>query len=125
MDCAWLGTSGVSDTNAPLPTNGTTVDGKTIFEFDGTPITVSADLTLDGCMIILKGSNMKVKSTATSTPVVTLTNNGKILVSISGDNVAVGAISAFSPAYGLNIDIVKEHWNLMVVHLEMLLKVYN
>ena len=58
-------------------------------------------------MIILKGSNMKVKSTATSTPVVTLTNNGKILVSVSGDNGAVGAISAFSPAYGLNIDIVK------------------
>mgnify|MGYP002853332555 FL=1 len=107
MDCAWLDAYRDADTNAPLPTNGTTVDGKTIFEFDGTSITVSADLTLDGCMIILKGSNMKVKSTATSSPVVTLTNNGKILVSVSGDTGSVGAISAFSPAYGLNIDIVK------------------
>ena len=106
MDCAWMDAYVDPTNGAQLPTNGTTANGDTIFEFDGTPMTLSADLTLDGCVMILKGSSLKVKSTATSSPVLTLTNGGKVVVSVSPDTGAVGAISAVSPSYGLNLDIV-------------------
>jgi FlaG/FlaF family flagellin (archaellin) len=91
---------------ASLPTNGTTASGHTIFEFDGTPMTLSADLNLDGCMMILKGSSLKVKSSATTSPVLTLSNGGSVAVTVSPDTGAVGSIRAFSSSYGLNIDIV-------------------
>ena len=107
MDCAWMDAYVDPSNGAQLPTNGTTATGATIFEFDGTPMTLSADLTLDGCVMILKGSSLKVKSTATSSPVLTLTNGGKVVVSVSADTGAVGAISAVSASYGLNIDIVQ------------------
>ena len=107
MDCAWMDAYVDPTNGAQLPTNGTTATGATIFEFDGTPMTLSADLTLDGCVMILKGSSLKVKSTATSSPVLTLTNGGKVVVSVSPDTGAVGAISAVSASYGLNIDIVQ------------------
>ena len=106
MNCAWMDAYVDPSNGAQLPTNGTTASGHTIFEFDGTPMTLSADLTLDGCVMILKGSSLKVKSTATSSPVLTLTNGGKVVVSVSTDTGAVGAISAVSASYGLNLDIV-------------------
>ena len=106
MDCAWMDAYVDPSNGAGLPTNGTTASGHTIFEFDGTPMTLSADLTLDGCQMILKGSALKVKSTATSSPVLTLTNGGIVTVSVSPDTGAVGAIRAISSSYGLHLDIV-------------------
>ena len=106
MDCAWMDNYVDPNNGASLPTNGTTASGHTIFEFDGTPMTLSADLNLDGCMMILKGSSLKVKSTATSSPVLTLSNGGSIAVTVSPDTGAVGAIRAFSSSYGLHLDIV-------------------
>ena len=106
MDCAWMDNYVDPNNGATLPTNGTTASGHTIFEFDGTPMTLSADLNLDGCKMILKGSSLKVKSTATTSPVLTLSNGGSVAVTISPDTGAVGAIRAFSSSYGLNIDIV-------------------
>ncbi len=106
MDCAWMDNYVDPNNGASLPTNGTTASGHTIFEFDGTPMTLSADLNLDGCMMILKGSSLKVKSSATSSPVLTLSNGGSVAVTVSPDTGAVGAIRAFSSSYGLNIDIV-------------------
>ncbi len=105
MDCAWMDAYVDPNNGAQLPTNGTTANGDTIFEFDGTPMTLSADLTLDGCVIVLKGSSLKVKSTATSSPVLTLTDGGKVVVTTSPDTGALGAISAISSTYGLHIDI--------------------
>ena len=106
MDCAWMDAYVDPDNGASLPTNGSTPSGHTIFEFDGTPMTLSADLTLDGCQIILKGSSLKVKSTATSSPILTLTNGGSITVTISPDTGAVGEINAISSSYGLHLNIV-------------------
>ena len=106
MDCAWMDNYVDPNNGAALPTNGTTASGHTIFEFDGTPMTLSADLNLDGCKMILKGSSLKVKSTATTSPVLTLSNGGSVVVTVSPDTGAVGAIRAFSSSYGLNLDIV-------------------
>ena len=107
MDCAWMDAYRNPDTNAPFATNGTTPAGKDIYEFIGTSLTVSSDLTLDGCAINLVGSSLKVKSTATSTPIITLVGGGMLIASISDDDGSRGAISAISPAYGLNLNIVK------------------
>ena len=106
MDCAWMDAYVDPSNGAGLPTNGTTASGHTIFEFDGTPMTLSADLTLDGCQMILKGSSLKVKSTATSSPVLTLTNGGILTVTVSPDTGAIGAVRAISSSYGLHLDIV-------------------
>ena len=106
MDCAWMDAYVDPSNGAGLPTNGTTASGQTIFEFDGTPMTLSADLTLDGCQMVLKGSALKVKSTATSSPVLTLTNGGILTVTVSPDTGAVGAVRAISSSYGLHLDIV-------------------
>jgi hypothetical protein len=106
MDCAWMDNYVDPNNGASLPTNGTTASGHTIFEFDGTPMTLSADLNLDGCMMILKGSSLKVKSSATTSPVLILSNGGSVAVTVSPDTGAVGSIRAFSSSYGLNIDIV-------------------
>ena len=103
MDCTWLAAWTDADTGAGLPTNGTTPAGGVIYEFDGTPMTLTEDLNLNGCVIKLMGAVLKVKSTATSTPVLTLSNGGKLLVGKS--SVATGALQAVSSTYPLHIDI--------------------
>ena len=103
MDCAWLAAWTDADTGAGLPTNGTTPAGNTIYEFDGTPMTLTEDLNLNGCVIKLMGAVLKVKSTATSTPVLTLSNGGKLLIGKS--SVATGSLQAVSSTYPLNIDV--------------------
>ena len=105
MDCAWMDAYVDPNNGASLPTNGTTAAGNTIFEFDGTPMTLSADLELDGCEMVLMGSSLKVKSTATSSPVLTLSNGGKLTVTVSPDTGAVGSVRAISSSYGLHLDV--------------------
>ena len=106
MDCAWMDNYVDPSNGAQLPTNGTTAAGYSIFEFDGTPMTLSADLNLDGCKMVLKGSSLKVVSTTLSSPVLTLSNGGSLVVTTSPDTGAVGALLAIDDAYGLHLDIV-------------------
>ena len=80
MDCAYLAAWTDADTGAGLPTNGTTPAGGAIYEFDGTPMTLSEDLTLDGCVIRLLGASLTVKATATNTPVLTISNGGMLVM---------------------------------------------
>jgi len=106
MDCAWMAAYQDAETSAPLPTNGTTANGLPIYEFDSFPMTLSADLNLDGCKIVLLGSVMKVKSTATSSPVLTLSNGGALEIGYSADSNAVGSLRAITSTYGLHLNIV-------------------
>ena len=96
MDCAWMAQ------NATLMVMDT---GNNVYEFDSTPMTLSADLHLDGCTIKLLGSVLKVKSTATSSPVLTLSNGGSLIVTTSVDTGAVGSLKAITSTYGLHLDI--------------------
>jgi len=104
MDCAWIAA------NTTLATTyNPTLDA---YVFDSTPMTLAADLTLDGCNIILLGSVLKVKSTATSSPVLTLSDGGSLKVTVSPDTGQVGAVKAISSTYGLHIDIQDGTLNL-------------
>ena len=96
MDCAWMAQ------NATLMVMDT---GNGVYEFDSTPMTLSADLHLDGCTIKLLGSVLKVKSSATSSPVLTLSNGGSLIVTTSVDTGAVGSLKAITSTYGLHLDI--------------------
>ncbi len=96
MDCAWMSLNATTSVMQTSPG---------IYEFDSTPMTISADLHLDGCTIKLLGSILKVKSSATSSPVLTLSNGGTLIVTTSVDTGAVGALKAFTSTYGLHLDI--------------------
>jgi hypothetical protein len=87
--------------------------GTNTFTFDDTSITVAADLTLDGCGIELQGGSLKVQSTATSSPVITLTagtgtfagSSGFITANDDGTSGNPASIRAVSSTYGLHLDI--------------------
>ena len=97
MDCAWI---------AGNTTLATTYDAAlNAYVFDSTPMTLAADLELDGCHIVLLGSVLKVKSTATASPVLTISDGGSLKVTVSPDTGAVGAVKAVSSTYGLHMDI--------------------
>ena len=97
MDCAWI---------AANVTLATTYDAALdAYVFDSTPMTLAADLELDGCNIVLLGSVLKVKSTATSSPVLTISDGGSLKVTLSPDTGAVGTVRAVSSTYGLHMDI--------------------
>ena len=103
MDCAYLAAWTDADTGAGLPTNGTTPAGGVIYEFDGTPMTLSDDLTLDGCVVRLLGASLTVKATATSTPTLTISSGGKLVIGTS--TTATGALQAFTSSYPYDLDI--------------------
>ncbi|MEC7112476.1 MAG: hypothetical protein VXW72_02975, partial [Candidatus Thermoplasmatota archaeon] len=103
MDCTWLAAWTDADTGAGLPTNGTTASGATIYEFDGTPMTLSEDLNLNGCVVRLLGATLNVKSTATNSPVLTLSNGGMLYVGES--STAKATVKAVSSTYPLTIDV--------------------
>ena len=96
MDCAWMNLNATTTVMQTSPG---------YYEFDSTPMTISADLHLDGCTIVLLGSVLKVKSSATSSPVLTLSNGGTLIVTTSVDTGAVGALKAFTSTYGLHLDV--------------------
>ena len=97
MDCAWI---------AANTTLATTYNaGLNAYVFDSTPMTLAADLELDGCNIILLGSVLKVRSTATSTPWLNISDGGSLTVTLSPDTGAVGEVKAISSTYGLHMDI--------------------
>ena len=100
MDCTWI---------ANNVTLATTYDAAlNAYVFDSTPMTLAADLELDGCHIVLLGSVLKVKSTATSSPVLTISDGGSLKVTLSPDTGAVGAVKAVSSTYGLSLIHISE-----------------
>ena len=103
MDCSWLAAWTDADTGAGLPTNGTTTSGATIYEFDGTPMTLSEDLNLNGCVVRLLGATFNVKSTATNSPVLTLSNGGMLYIGES--STAKSTLKAASSTYPLTLDV--------------------
>ena len=75
------------------------------FTFDDTSITVSADIELEGCGFELQGGSLRVQSTATSSPVITLKNGGFITANNDGTSTNPALIRAVSSTYGLHLDI--------------------
>ncbi len=80
-------------------------DGVNTFTFDDTSITVSADLELDTCGFELQGGSLRVQSTATSSPVITIKDDGFITANNDGTSGNPAAIRAVSSTYGLHLDI--------------------
>ena len=75
------------------------------FTFDDTSITIAADFMLDGCNFELLGGVLKVLSTATSSPVITIKDGGSLTANDDGTSGNPAAIRAVSSAYGLHLDI--------------------
>ena len=75
------------------------------FTFDDTSITVSADLMLDTCGFELQGGSLRVQSTATSSPVITIKDTGFLTANNDGTSGNPAAIRAVSSTYGLHLDI--------------------
>ena len=80
-------------------------DGVDTFTFDDTSITVSADLMLDTCGFELQGGSLRVQSTATSSPVITIKDTGFLTANNDGTSGSPAAIRAVSSTYGLHLDI--------------------
>jgi FlaG/FlaF family flagellin (archaellin) len=80
-------------------------NGVDTFTFDDTSITVKADLMLDTCGFELQGGSLRVLSTATSTPVITLKDSGFLTANNDGTSGNPAAIRAVSSTYGLHLDI--------------------
>ena len=80
-------------------------DGVDTFTFDDTSITVSADMELDTCGIVLQGGSLRVQSTASSSPVITIKDDGFITANNDGTSGNPAAIRAVSSTYGLHLDI--------------------
>ncbi|MEG3600860.1 MAG: hypothetical protein VX356_01310, partial [Candidatus Thermoplasmatota archaeon] len=80
-------------------------DGVDTFTFDDTSITVSADLMLDTCGFELQGGSLRVQSTATSSPVITIKDSGFLTANNDGTSGSPAAIRAVSSTYGLHLDI--------------------
>ena len=91
------------------------------FTFDDTSITVSADLMLDTCGFELQGGSLRVQSTATSSPVITIKDTGFLTANNDGTS-KPAAIRAVSSTYGLHLDIQNggtltlDHANLRTLH---------
>ena len=80
-------------------------NGVDTFTFDDTSITVAADLMLDTCGFELKGGSLRVQSTATSSPVITIKDTGFLTANDDGTSGNPAAIRAVSTSYGLTLDI--------------------
>ena len=70
-------------------------------------MTLTEDLNLDGCVIKLMGAVLKVKSTATKSPVLTISNGGKLIVGES--NTSKGVVKAVSSTYPLVEDMSQRY----------------
>jgi hypothetical protein len=92
--------------NDPTYTNlSGNFNGVDTFTFDDTSITVSADLMLDTCGFELQGGSLRVLSTATSSPVITIKDTGFLTANNDGTSGSPAAIRAVSSTYGLHLDI--------------------
>ena len=97
MDCAWLASN--------QTTSGMYNPGLNAYVWDSTPMTMSADLTLDGCHIALMGSVLTVQASATNTPVLTISNGGALTLNVSSDTGAAGTLQASTSTYPLTVAV--------------------
>jgi hypothetical protein len=75
------------------------------FTFDDTTITIAANVMLDTCGIELQGGQLRFLSTATSTPVLSIKDDGFLRANDAGTSTNSASIRAVSTTYGLNIDL--------------------
>ena len=75
------------------------------FAWDDTKITITENILIDGCHLRMDGGVLRVQSTATNAPVITITSGGSLTVTNDGTEATPGTIRAVSPTYGLNLDI--------------------
>jgi hypothetical protein len=99
-DCADMATNASLDGNRQ-----TTTGGKTVYRFDDTPLTIAADLTLDGCGFEMQGGLLKVQSSATSSPVIAINAGGWLEANDQGTSGNPATIKAVSSTYGIHFDI--------------------
>ncbi len=96
MDCNWM-------------SNNQTFQGAEsspgVYVFDSFPMTLSADLDIDGCTLVMMGSVMTVDASATNSPVLTISNGGTLLVNVSTDTGGKGTIKAQTSSYGVRLDV--------------------
>ena len=124
MDCSWM------NTNETTSATQTDTDGDgawDVYMFDETPMTLSADLNIDGCTIVMMGATMRIKSDATSTPTLTISNGGLVILNESSTN-KKGTIKPSTSSYPMHIDIqdgtlwsdggvIKDHAPVSYTHL--------
>ena len=96
MDCTWMA-------NNQTFQGAETSPG--VYLFDSFPMTLSADLDIDGCTLVMMGSVMTVAATATNSPVLTISNGGALVVNVSSDTGGKGTIKASSSSYGVRLDV--------------------
>ena len=84
---------------------GAYTPGTDTFAWDDTKITIAENILIDGCHIRMDGGVLRVQSTSTNSPVITVTNGGSITVTNDGTKGDPGVIRAVSPTYGLNLDL--------------------
>ena len=96
MDCAWMANNQTFQGAESSPG---------VYLFDSFPMTLSADLDIDGCTLVMMGSVMTVDASATSSPVLTISNGGSLVVNVSSDTGGKGTIKAQSSSYGVRLDV--------------------
>jgi flagellin-like protein len=96
MDCTWLSNNASMSALDP--------DGDDIYVLDDGSILLEADLSLDGCTLRLTESKFIVRSDATSTPTLTISNGGELEM-IKGAGGTFSELKAASSAYPLHISI--------------------
>ena len=96
MDCNWLKNNATTSAFDP--------EGDDTYLFDETPMTLSADLNIDGCTITLMGASMKIKSDATNSPSLIISNGGVVQLNESTTS-KLGTIKAVSSSYPMHIDV--------------------
>ena len=105
MDCSWMANNATVNTwavsGASVPT----------YKRGAGDITVSADLVLDGCVLVMEGPNLRVRSTSTNAPSITLTTDssgvagGLTLAVNPSDNTAIGTLKAQDSTYPLTLNM--------------------
>jgi len=97
MDCAWLAANSTMSALDPAPKDG-------VYILDDGSILLDADLSLDGCTIQMTESKFIIRSDATNSPTLSISNGGK-LVMIKGVGGTFSELKAASAAYPMHIAI--------------------
>ena len=99
MDCTWM-----AGNNTFQGAESPPMSGSGVYVFDSFPMTLSADLDIDGCTLVLMGSVMTVDASATNSPVLTVSNGGSLVLNVSTDTGAKGTMKAQNSNYGVRVN---------------------
>ncbi len=72
MDCAWMATNETFLNTDP--------DGDGTYEFKGATMVLADDLLIDGCTVVLEGSQITFREDALDNPTLTIGNGGKLIM---------------------------------------------